>query len=429
MDIQHALLSKVVLDQAVVIAITARITNDFFTDDKHLRVWQYIIDYWGKYGESPDETVMSHAFPSYQWTEYPQPIDYFIDLLRKRRQRAIVTDMLNTSARLLQTPDEPDAEAKIISSLRDTFWQVVIETAPTLDVALEDSAAVEQDSLLEERMDNPGTLRGISTGFRGIDRVTGGFQPEQFIVMIGLPKSLKSATLLYMALQAHRQAKSPLFIGFEMSNQEQMDRLLSLISGVGLTAIVNGLISVREKRLIMQRFREMVGMKRFTLSVDLDSAMTVSGLQAKVREYLPDLVLVDGAYLMMSEQAKVEQGSPQALTDIARSLKKMAQTLHIPVVVTTQASMTRSKGGELNPYSAMYTQAWQQSADVLLGVERVEKTDQSQNNVEVPIKVRVLNSRSGPRTDTFVVWDWSKGSVTELDPDGRPLGARNADED
>ena len=38
--------------------------------------------------------------------------------------------------------------------------------------------------------------------------------------------------------------------------------------------------------------------------------------------------------------------------------------MKIPIVVTTQASQTRSKGGRLNAESAMYTQAWRQSADV-----------------------------------------------------------------
>jgi replicative DNA helicase len=430
MDIQHALLSKIVLNQDVTTAITARINSDFFTDDRHLRVWKYIIDYWGKYGESPDEAVMKLAFPSYEWKDYSQPIGYFIEALRKRRQRAIFTDMLNNAARLLQATDEPDAEEQLHQLVNDAIWQARTETAPTLDQKLEEeSSGINLDDSLEDRMDSPGMLRGISTGIQGIDRVTGGFQPQQFIVLIGLPKSLKSSLLLYMAWQAHRQAKSPLFIGFEMTNQEQMDRLLSLISEFSLGKILNGQFTPRQKRQMMWKFRELQQGVPFTLSTDLESATTVSGLQAKIREYIPDVVFIDGAYLMMSEIPKVEQGSPQALTDIARSLKKLAQTLCIPIVVTTQASIHRAKGGQLNPYSAMYTQAWQQSADVLLGVERVVTDTEENDQTEVPIKVRVLNSRSGPRTDTHVVWDWSRGSVTELDRDGRSLRTGTEDED
>jgi hypothetical protein len=140
----------------------------------------------------------------------------------------------------------------------------------------------------------------------------------------------------------------------------------------------------------------------------------VSGIQGKVMEYNPDVVFVDSAYLMQSELPKVEQSSPQALTDIARSLKKLAQTQRIPIVVTTQASSTRSRGGKLNADSAMYTQAWRQSADVLLGVERVEPD--APEDGEVSIMLRVLATRSGPRADTIIMWDWSKGRCLEIDP-------------
>ena len=413
MDIQHALLSKVILDSSITIAVNAKITTDFFTDDKYQRVWEYLVEHWRKYGTPPDEAVVKLAFPSYQWKTYPQPLDYFIEGLRQRRKRTILVTALQDSSKYLQASDEPDAIDLMAEVLHDALIQVRLNTATTLDMDVT-KALAEVQALLDERMDNPGFLRGISTGFKGIDYVTGGFQPEQFIVLIGLPKALKSSNLLYMALECHKAAKVPLFIGFEMSNIEQMDRLLSLLSGVGLTKIMTGALGVNEHRTVLRSLKQIEAMRPFVMSVDLDSTMTVSGIQAKAMEYNPDVIFIDGAYLMMSEMAKVEQGSPQALTDIARSLKRLAQNLRIPVVVTTQASATRSKGGTLNPYSAMYTQAWQQSADVLLGVERVDPDDEGQGS-EVMIRMRVLNSRSGPRADTTVIWDWSRGMVAELD--------------
>ena len=411
MDIQHALLSKVILEGSITTAVNARINTDFFTDDKYQRVWEYLIDHWRKYGTAPDEAVVKLAFPSYQWKPFPQPIDFFIDGLRQRRKKAILVDALQKSSGYLQASDEPDAIDLMAEMLQDALIRVRLDTASTLDIDVT-KALLEVETLLDERMLDPGFLRGISTGFDGIDYVTGGFQPEQFVVLIGLPKSLKSSTLLFMALHCHREAKVPLFIGFEMSNTEQMDRLLSMMSGVGLTKIMTGTLTVKEHRLVLQALKKVEAMRPFVMSVDLDSAMTVSGIQAKVMEYQPDVIFIDGAYLMMSEQPKVEQGSPQALTEIARALKRLAQNLRIPVVVTTQASITRSRGGTLNPYSAMYTQAWQQSADVLLGVERLDPDEQT--GTEVMIKLQVLNSRSGPRADTTVAWDWSKGRVAEL---------------
>ena len=113
-------------------------------------------------------------------------------------------------------------------------------------------------------------------------------------------------------------------------------------------------------------------------------------------------------------------GSAQALTDIARELKKLAQSQKVPIVVTTQASQTRAKGGRLNAESAMYTQAWRQSADVMLGIERVDPD--ADDSGEVALRLKVLSSRSGTRAETMMAWDWNKGQVYEIDPRAIPAG-------
>ena len=265
-------------------------------------------------------------------------------------------------------------------------------------------------------------LRGISTGFHGIDYVTGGLQPEQFVVLFGTPKSFKSATALAIALAVHRQAKIACFIGFEMSNIEQQDRTVSLISGVSLTKIMNGTLTEKEFKAVQKAMRQMEEMRPLIFSTDITSATTVSGIQAKIQQYQPDVVFVDGAYLMQSEQSGVEQGSPQAMTSISRGLKRLAQAQKIPIVVTTQASLTRSRGG-LSLSSAMYTQAWGQDCDIMLGVERVHE-DKKDAAVELVdevnsgpalVKFKVVESRSGPRRDILLEWDWSRGSVNEID--------------
>jgi replicative DNA helicase len=413
MDIQMALLSRVIHDEDIATVVNARITPEFFTDDKYRRVYEYLLDHWRKFGQPPDLAVVRAAFPSYDWPVQVQNIGYFIHGLRQRRKRAILTSTLSTAAGFLSASDDPRAMDALEETIREGLQSVRLETAPTFDAQYFQGGEAVMD-WLDERADDPGYLRGISTGFHGIDYVTGGLQPEQLVVMIGLPKSMKSSTLLEMGRHISLAEKAVLFIGFEMSNIEQMDRLTSLYSGVGLNKLLHGTFTWRERQHVSDTFTALKEHKTpFVLSTDMDNAMTVSGIQAKIVEYQPQVVLVDAAYLMQSETPKVEQGSPAALTEIARELKKLAQSQRIPIVVTTQASETRSKGG-LNATSAMYTQAWRQSADVMLGVERVEP-DASDTD-EVLVRFKVLASRSGPRGEAILAWNWSQGYVKEIDP-------------
>jgi replicative DNA helicase len=410
MDVEREFLSYVVLNAATRQAVAARITPEFFNDPQWRRVYEYSLEHWQKYSQPADEHVIAGNFPSYRWDPTEYSIDYLIDALRVRRAKSIALDGLNEAAALVGSSDAADVW-QMLNIMGDTMSRARIETNGSYDQTHVDMEA-ELDEILLERMDNPGYLRGISTGFKGIDYVTGGLQPEQLVVLIGLPKSLKSSVLLWMALESQRLAKKALFAGFEMRNSEQRDRAASLLSGVGLTKILNGDLSERERKEIMAAWAMRRNMRDITYVDDPESAMTISGLQAKIMDYQPDVVFVDSAYLMQSELPKVTQGDAAALTDVARSLKRLAQSQKIPIVATTQASQTRSRGGKVNVESGMYTQGWRQSADVYLGVERLNPDDPDDGEVHICIKV--LATRSGPRAETFVAWDWSKGSCIEV---------------
>ena len=57
--------------------------------------------------------------------------------------------------------------------------------------------------------------------------------------------------------------------------------------------------------------------------VDAVNGITVSALSAKIEQCNPDIVFVDGVYLMMDEITG-EMNTPQAITNITRALKRLA---------------------------------------------------------------------------------------------------------
>ena len=410
-DWQQAFLSKVILDEEIHAAVTAGITPEFFRDDSYKRVYEFLVVHYGRHGTPPDDQVVAQAFPTMQWKPQKQALSYLIEQMRRDRKFVLLTAGLSEAADSIAGEDADTME----QAMKGALIQATLETSEALDNDYTQQGDIYMDRL-QDRMENGGMLRGVSTGFRGIDYVTGGLQPEQFVVLIGTPKSFKSATLLAMAKAVHAQAKVPLFIGFEMSAIEQEDRLTSLLSGVSLTKILHGTLSIKDFRAVEKARRAVEPMRQFLFSTDIASATTVSGVQAKIQSYQPDVVFVDGAYLMDAEDSKLEKGSPQALTSISRGFKRLAQSTKTPIVVTTQASLSRSKNG-LSLGSGMYTQAWGQDCDVFLGVERLSTEDHEDEAGEALVKFRVIESRSGPRRDTLLLWDWAHGSVKELDPE------------
>ena len=72
------------------------------------------------------------------------------------------------------------------------------------------------------------------------------------------------------------------------------------------------------------------------LSADITATTTPSGLSGKIDEHRPDIVFVDGIYLMENE-AGHQPGTAQAYTSLSRSMKRLAQRTGCPVVGTMQA--------------------------------------------------------------------------------------------
>jgi replicative DNA helicase len=413
MDVERALLARVINDQSLPLAIKARITPEFFRDDVYRRIYEFLLDHWSRYSQAPDLAVVNRSFPSYDWSPQPHSLDYLIDAMRERREYTIAVTALNECATLLNATDDPERTTKIVDLMASAAMQCRVETTSAIEENITEYTDQIMD-LIREIADNPGMLRGITTGFVGIDYATGGWQPDQFVVLMGLPKSLKSSVMLYMALHAHKQAMKTLFLGFEMKNSEQYLRATSLLAKVSLTKILTGRMNAVETRKCQRALNELKGMRDFLFSEDITNGLTVSGVKAKILDYNPDIVFIDAAYLMQSEIPGIDTTSPAAMTDVARKLKQLAQQVRIPIVVSVQASATRASGGKLNAGSAMYTQAWRQSADVLLGSERASTDEEVlANDGAVGILIKVLASRSGPYAESAILWDWNHGYVDE----------------
>jgi replicative DNA helicase len=184
----------------------------------------------------------------------------------------------------------------------------------------------------------------VETGFDILDKITGGYQDGQLISIVAVPKTGKSTLALYSALHVRSVGRRAMFFTFEMSAAEQEDRLVSMVSGVDYNAILDGTITQREIDIISREHQiRQYSHEGLTLVADTSSVTTVSAVQAKIRQYKPRVVFVDGAYLMDDEEGEAK-GSSQALTNITRALKRMAQAEGIPVILTTQGSQFRAKG-------------------------------------------------------------------------------------
>jgi replicative DNA helicase len=264
----------------------------------------------------------------------------------------------------------------------------------------------------EEMRNTPNSLRGIPTGFTGLDRITAGLRPQQLVTFVGEAKKGKSLMTLIMASAAHMHGTSPMYVSFEMSIEEQTARYDALLSGVSHTRILRGDMSQKDMEKLSKALRLQKNMHPFVMTEDTSSLTTVSALTGKVQQYRPSVLFVDGVYLMDDEQGE-PKGSPQALTNITRSLKRLAQRFDIPIVITTQVlswKLGNKKTRQVTADAIGYTSSFAQDSDLVLGVE-------SDPDIDNQAIIRVLLARTAPKGEVRIKWDWDNMDFTEVDED------------
>ena len=133
----------------------------------------------------------------------------------------------------------------------------------------------------------------------------------------------------------------------------------------------------------------------------IETATGISSVVSVIEREKPDLVLIDGVYLMEDEQGAKDDWL--RVTHITRDLKKTAKNWHIPIMINTQADKNTSKktGPELG--SIMYSQAVGQDSDNVLALFRDEVMI---NDKEMGIKV--LKQREGVLGKVLIQWDFNR---------------------
>jgi RecA-family ATPase len=136
------------------------------------------------------------------------------------------------------------------------------------------------------------------------------------------------------------------------------------------------------------------------------ASRTVTGLSAKIEKYSPDILFVDGMYLMFDEDTG-ETETERSLRSLTRAMKRVAQRYDIPVVVSTQTLRSKRVGGKVTADSIGYTSSFLQDSDIVLVLQRQDEEDDSSRSLSVEA------SRISGKGSTDLLWDWEEGRFEE----------------
>lgn len=245
-----------------------------------------------------------------------------------------------------------------------------------------------------------GEMTGIPSGFRNLDKLTGGFQGSDLIIVGARPSVGKTAFALNMALNAAGQDAALIF-SLEMSKKQLLKRMISCKGEISSIKMRN------PKRYFSEgdwsQFSDVMGaFGEVKLHIFDQAGMDIGYIWSKVRkarrkygEGKRMLVVID--YLQLIAGDPRHQNRQAEISEISRKLKTMARDLNVAVIALSQLSRGVESRQDKRPMLSDLRESGQieQDADVIAFLYRDDYYYKESDRKDT-IDIILAKQRNGP---------------------------------
>jgi replicative DNA helicase len=235
-----------------------------------------------------------------------------------------------------------------------------------------------------------GRLSGLATGLRDIDRMMGGLQPSDLVIIAGRPgmgKTALATNIAYNIARAWRGEVRPDgrivaanggmvgFFSLEMSAEQLATRIISEQTEIPSYRIRRGEIDPSDFDRIAEAAREM---ETTPLYIDETGGLSIAQLAARARRLKRqrglDVMVVDYIQLLQGSSRRAVEGRVHEVTEITTNLKALAKELNIPILALSQLSRQVENRDDKRPQLSDLRESGsiEQDADVVMFVFREE---------------------------------------------------------
>jgi len=422
MNVELEILSNIIDRQDMRSAIKLGITSDFFRTSLARETWDWVSSVYQSpktQGEVPDKTRLLRQFPNFQY----QPTSNSLDALFKEAKDAYLEKDTHAVIDSLMTmiDDGFDARTIVIDAI-DKFRSIQSSDINN-DGSYIRNMAKELRSRYERRKESDGVI-GIPYPWDCMSRMTSGMCPGDLIYIYGRPGMMKSWLLSVIAAETHKAKKRVMLYTKEIDDFSLAERVTSILLQLDYSAFRGGTLSPEDEESFFDYIDYLMnagdedgdpnnpGMF-FVTDKGCKTARTVQQLMAIAERINPDIIFVDGFYLLNPGKIHSKKSNHERIQIISRELKMYAQSLGVPIVCTSQANRDGKNNyntGETE--DAAFSDAVSQDADAMFRCYKGPNPTVHNGNslLVVPKKIREGGAEGTPKP--FIInanpsYDWS----------------------
>lgn len=430
---EQSVLGCVLIDQDAGFNILSALNSDDFYVEAHKLIFNAMYEVYKK--NSPvdlitltDELEKSDLLESVGGLEYittltnivPSASNYkhYIDIVKRD---SVLRKLITKSNEIINFAYEGHEKTDAIAMAEKNIFDIGREEErgelspinEALDGVMDKFEVIQKDK---------SSLRGISTGIYGLDKITNGLQNSDLILVAGRPGSGKTSLAMNIVNYAaiHGKKKCAIF-SLEMPKIQLAQRSLCSVAYVSMEKALKGELSVKDWKALWSAKEKLGSADIFADDNSMTTPMDILSKCRKLkREHGLDLVMID--YLqLMTGNSKNAESRQQEVSSMSRNLKIAAKELNVPIILLSQLSRGVESRTDHRPMLSDLREsgAIEQDADIVIFVYRPDmykdcpKEIAGQNLAEII----VAKHRNGPQGTVNVKWIGETTTFVNLEKD------------
>lgn len=414
-EAERAVLGAVLRDPDQLVAVEGLLLVDHFFLDAHKKIFRAMVDLSSQSERADLITVADRLRsleednellgPSYlvELTEncpISQNIEHYAQIVRADFYRRRIIEACQETIRSALNYDGSiesyieRVEKEFLSIANEHDRKGIMPARQVLDSTIEQ---------IEAKLARGDTITGVPTGFTELDRLIGGFQRSDLIILAARPGMGKTAFALNCASSAARHGKNVVIFTLEMTKEQLMSRVLSSEARVDSARLRRGELNEEEEDRLAQGARNVYEMSS-SFGIDETPGVSLMELRSRCRRYKKefglDMVVVDYLQLMSSSAGNRRYESREReISEISMGLKALAKELDVPVIALAQLNRgpdarpdKRPKISDLRESGSM-----EQDADMIVFIYRDEYYNPASEDTGIA-EILLAKNRHGATT-------------------------------
>jgi len=427
-EAEQCLLGCLMLDKDAIVKVVDSIRAEDFYKASHQDIYQAMADI---YSRSDPIDIMSvsarlkerNKLEDIGGSEYLSSLintvptaTHVANYAKIVRQKKILRDLISASEEIgLSAFDEAEEVDVLLDKAEKTVFGIGQRSLTQAFLPIKDILS-DTFERLDELSKNAGKMRGVPTGFTDLDKILGGLQKSDLVILAARPSMGKTSLALDIARNVAVMENKPVgLFSLEMSKDQLADRLLASTANINLWNLRNGKLAQDD----YSRLQHAMGsLSEAPLYIDDAGSVNILQMRAMARRLQANkglsLIVID--YLQLMEPMNKFQSSVQQTTENSRALKMLAKELNVPVLVLSQLSRAVEARVPQIPRLADLREsgAIEQDADVVMFIYREDKYNENslQKNLA---KILIEKHRNGPTGGIDLYFDEHRVSFRNLD--------------